>query len=425
MAPPRVLPDRVEPAKPESGFVYYIFSQQEKQGWQARVKGDRFQQPHPGSAIDYKDALYEVLEIGPAEGTPYTYKYSLGAWEDRFVARKVFPFSLERARAEAVQVQAAQKQHQQHTWAIYWFALTGALPTPLAQRWEREWGLPMKRSAIISLFILSAVSMTVGPALYTQGHTEIGRFFLLLQFEQMIRFFWLLGGKEAVGSFYITSIWGIWNLLRGRKPDGTLRRRRTQDYAADRDEVRVLSEQPWDIEVHTIFRDPLLLGPLPVMYSGQVYQPAGYIQVGEGLSRRYVFRLKRTDDEKLVKIGARREYKPERDEKRVAELVPYERHRNWVHSLGFMMGFLPKARQMDLQETYEYDAALWSKRTALVMLLAGGAQLWFFNDTHSAAGTIIGIYIVLESIYRSIAVITRGLPIGSAFGWLLYPFVKY
>src|SRR5438552_2420641 len=115
----RELPDRIDRPEPDSGFDLYIFSLYEKPGWQQRVKGDRFHQPHPGSAINYQDALYELMEIGPAEGTPYNYRYALSKWEDRFVARQVFPFSLERARAVAADIQEQRKQHQQHGWLIY------------------------------------------------------------------------------------------------------------------------------------------------------------------------------------------------------------------------------------------------------------------------------------------------------------------
>src|SRR5450755_2775571 len=90
--------DRVQPAPPESGHALYILSNQEKPGWRARTPGDQTHAPHPGSAIDYEDRIYELRAIEPAAGTPYYYRYALQPWEDSFHIRQVFPYSLEAAR---------------------------------------------------------------------------------------------------------------------------------------------------------------------------------------------------------------------------------------------------------------------------------------------------------------------------------------
>ena len=156
--------DQVQPAAAGSECDLYILSMHEKPGWKARAPGDRMHAPHPGVGIRYQDELYELVAIAPAEGTPYAYRYSLRKWQDQYAVRQAFTYTLEAARETGRQLQEQRRQHRQNSWVIVWFALTGAVPTSLANRWEREWGLPMRRSAWVSVILLGITCMTVGPA---------------------------------------------------------------------------------------------------------------------------------------------------------------------------------------------------------------------------------------------------------------------
>src|SRR5512141_172896 len=97
MASP-ALADRIINAEGSSGFLY-IYTMYEKPGWQPRVPGDRLRVAHPGTAVSYAGALYEVTALEPAPGTSYTYRYTLSKWDDRFVVRRIVPYSQQAAAA--------------------------------------------------------------------------------------------------------------------------------------------------------------------------------------------------------------------------------------------------------------------------------------------------------------------------------------
>jgi hypothetical protein len=419
MADQAPLADRIAPAPPGADHDLVLDSQYEKEGWQARVGGDLTHAPHPGTAVDYDGRVYEVLRTEPAPG-PFHYRYVLKLWEDRFIARRIFPYTPETQRAAVQQIQEDRRQYRQHAWIVYLFPLSGLLPTPVLERWERLWGLPMRKCSIASVVFLAIVAMTVGPAL-DKAHpgSPWVRLLFLLQVEQMIRAVWLIGSNQAVGSFWMTAAYGLWSLLRGRKADGTPRRRGAAAYQAERDEVRpILGEtSPWQLEVRSLFRDPLLMGKAPVRYSGEVFEPLGCIQEGEGLSRRYVFRLKRLSG--VDPARARREYSPERDAARIAALLPYERKRDRVHAWAFFCGFLPAAHQQLLEAAYEYPAELWTRRSALVVMIL--AALWLAMRWPPQLLDLASVYFIAESLYRWLLSRARGEPAGSALGWLILP----
>jgi hypothetical protein len=418
--------DQVQPAAAGSECDLYILSMHEKPGWKPRTPGDRLHAPHPGVGIRYQDELYELVAFGPAEGTPFVYRYSLRKWQDQYAVRQAFTYTLEAARETGRQLQEQRRQHRQNSWVVVWFALTGLVPTALATRWEKEWGLPMRRSAFVSVFLLGITCMSAGPAWErAHGMGPVTMTFLYLQFEQAVRIIWLLSSNDAVGALWINTPWVLWTFVRGLNADGSPRRRTAKDFEIERDEVRHLtrgdeaSSEPWDVEVHSVFRDPVLVGATPVRVEGQIYQPLACVQEGEGIRRRYVFRLKKLDPQTPVK----REYVRERDAALVAKLLPYERARDAVHTFGFLCGFLPAERQIELERKYELNAGLWTQRSAWVMLFSGAVQIWLMWGI--PLGVLVGIYFTLESAGRLFLSYSRGEPSGSALGFLLSPLLRF
>jgi hypothetical protein len=414
--------DRVQPAPPESGHELYIFSNQEKPGWRVRTPGDQTHAPHPGSAICYEDRIYELRAIEPADGTPYVYRYALQPWEDRLQIRQVFQYSLEAARETGRQIAEQQKREKQFGWGVWWFAFTGLIPTPVATRWQREWNLPMRRSAMISVFLLSGAAAAVGPELQRDGrHEVLVKIMLYLVFEQIVRFFWLLGSSDAVGSLTLTAIWILGTILSGRNEDGS--EFSISELQSQRDEVRLLtrgeegSAGPWDVEVRSMLRDPVLVNPSPVRYDGQVYQPLPYIQEGEGIRRRYVFRLKKLDPA----TPARREYIRERTPAQLQKLVAYERTKERVHALAFFCGMLPYQRQLALERTFDFPAGLWTQRTAKTLALVAAMTLLGLFHGRLGPTYLAAIYFLLESLWRLWVAYRRGDASGSLLGWLLMP----
>jgi len=416
------MQDRVQTPAPDSGYDLYIFSTGEKPGWRSRQPGSRTQAPHPGSAISYQDRMYEVVAMDGAPNTPYAYRYMLRAWEDCFPIRQVFPYSLEAAREVTRKLEARHRESEGRHWAVFWFALTGLLPTPVANRWQRDWGLPMRNASIVSMFVLGLTAAAIGPG---QQNPVLLRMALFISFEQLVRFLWWMGSKEAVGSLSVTALWMLWMMLTGRDSEGAEKGRPAIDLESQRDEVKHLTGgegaagRPWDLEVSSMFRDPVLLGPSPVRYFGEVYEPLEYLQEKEGIGRRYVFRLKKLDPS----TPARREYQLQRTPEQAARLIPYERARDSVHRAAFFCGVLPSAQQMALAHNYDYDAGLWSGRTAKTLAVSAAMQLWAVHDERIGPPHLLAAYFLAESVYRLVAVHWRGEIVGSALGWLLAPFL--
>ena len=425
MALPSAIPaDRVIRPDPSSGFDLFIYTMYEKPGWQARIPGDRIRPAHPGTAVQFENTLYEVIGLEPGAGTSYTYRYGLRKWEDRFVVRKVFPYSLETERAVAADLRVRRRRYRQHEWLTYLFPVTGLLPTPLLQRWQTEWGLPMRGASLASILLFGIVSLNLTVYLFTREEVmpAWAPVVIFVTIEQIIRFFWWLGAQGPVGSFAITAVYGLWNIARGREADSSPKgRRKVAEFAAERDELRPLIDQPWDLEIRSVFRDPVLLGPEPVRIEDAVYEPVGYIQEGKGIYRRYVFRLKKADESR----PARREYVRDRTPAQLARLAQYERSRDRVHACTILCGYLPAARQLELEQQYDYLAARGTQLSALVLLLAAGLQLLAMLGMRFGLAHLVAIYLAAESLYRLALVRARSQPIGSVFGWLLYPFLRF
>jgi hypothetical protein len=415
------MQDRLETPPPDSGYDLFIFSALEKPGWRGRQGGSRTQAPHPGSAISYQDRVYEVVAMDGAPNTPYAYRYMLRAWEERFAIRQVFPYSVEAARVATRKIEVRHKESQRRYWAVFWFAATSLLPTSVANRWQRDWGLPMRNASIFSIFWLGLIAAVVGPG---QENPVFLRIVLSISFEQVVRFFWWMGTKEAVGSLTVTALWDLLMMITGRDSDGGEKPLTVNDFESERDEVKFLTVgedaagKPWDLEVRSMLRDPVLLGAAPVRYFGDVYEPLEYFQDGEGIRRRYVFRLKKLDPS----TPARREYRPERTPEHVARLVPYERTRDFVHRMAFFAGLLPADQQLALAHNYDYDPGLWSGRTAKLLAVSAASQLWALRGEHFGPLHLMGWYFLIESAYRLMAVHMRGVIVGSVFGWLASPF---
>ncbi len=419
------MQDRVEVPPAGSGFDLYIFSSTEKPNWRARQEGHRTQAPFPGSAISYEENVYEVISIGPAPGTPYAYRYALRAWEERFAIRQVFAYSLQAAHAETRHLEETRKQSEGRRIGVIWFALTGLLPTPVATRWQRDWGLPMRVASMISIWVLAGGAMAVLSAgSQEKPDPRLLHVLMFVSFEQAVRFLWWMGSSDAIGSLSLSAIWMLWMLATGRSSEGEAVTLTASTFERQRDEVRhvVGSEdrgKTYDVEVRSMLRDPVLLGPAPVRYFGEVYQPLGYTQEGEGINRRYIFRLKKLDPATV----ARREYLPERTPEHLARLIPYERERDRVNRLSFFCGLLSDDQQTELARRYDYDAGLWTGRTAKLAAVSGAVQLWALRGEHIGPAHLVTGYFFLEGIFRLAMLHLRHDIVGSVLGYLVAPFM--
>ena len=59
----RFIPDRVVPAVDGDPVDLWVYAVLPKEGWVPRSPGDFVRAEHPGSAIRYRDQIYEVMRV--------------------------------------------------------------------------------------------------------------------------------------------------------------------------------------------------------------------------------------------------------------------------------------------------------------------------------------------------------------------------
>ena len=132
--------------------------------WRARRPRTRTAAEHPGTALDWDGALYEVIAAEPAgAGVVYT----LSPWEDRHTIRVLEKYDDEsearRARERADDRRGRRMRHL----LLVLSPLAGHLPAQVQDRWEHEYDAPASLLTLVSalpLFVfgfLSTFSLTI------------------------------------------------------------------------------------------------------------------------------------------------------------------------------------------------------------------------------------------------------------------------
>jgi len=108
-----------------------------KEGWQARVPKTLTRSEHPGTAILWEDAYYEVIEI---ETLPNSIEYTLAAWSEQHTMRVSMAYDApSEAQRAADRRDVARRNKGRRTATIFGF-LTGHLPAAVQDQLARETG---------------------------------------------------------------------------------------------------------------------------------------------------------------------------------------------------------------------------------------------------------------------------------------------
>src|SRR5688572_17351179 len=74
-------------------YTFRIDAPFEKPGWKARSFSPAGHTIFPGSTVEFEDKLYEVVFQDYDQGPPFTIRYYLNPWEDRFPIRSKFHYN--------------------------------------------------------------------------------------------------------------------------------------------------------------------------------------------------------------------------------------------------------------------------------------------------------------------------------------------
>jgi hypothetical protein len=187
--------------------------------WTARTPATRTSVEHPGTAVRWDGALYEVVSISQTSSGRVV--YALAPWVEAHA---------ESEAARSADWRDLAERRRRRRLLLVLSPLAGHLPAQLQERWEREYDVSASLLTIVSaapLFVygvMCAVFLTIG------GFTgvtfpiplrwEIVGLYLLV--ESGIRMSGAWSGSQASGSLFGALGYSLWRIVE------TLRRRATE-----------------------------------------------------------------------------------------------------------------------------------------------------------------------------------------------------
>lgn len=209
--------DRVEEG--EEGRV--LLTTSSSKGWRGRsLAAAARRSAHPGTAVSWEGALYEVTEARSLPSGDVV--YSLAPWDEahaiRMLERYDAPAEEARVRERAGRASAVKKRR----WAILLSPLVGHLPGEVQERMEGEFGVPATRMTVVSalpLFVLGVLGAFGAFAQAAGGSIEplpelplpLSIYFAL---ESYFRLSSVATQSRPMGSIPGTLLYEIWRRVR-------------------------------------------------------------------------------------------------------------------------------------------------------------------------------------------------------------------
>ena len=406
------IPDRIVPASEGEPVDLWVYSALPKEEWLPHSPADFVSAEHPGSAIKYRDKIYEVMSVEETVEAGYAFRYRLRPWDPQHTIRHLVEYTLKTQRGEAV-------AHQEMAWAerlrflILWlFPIAGLAPDPLQREWENKTGLSM---ALISF---GSAMCGLALAFLLRKGPEDWRYIAIVYYlalESFARLFWIAVTHRPHGSLLLTLPYLLWQGLRPRHPESV------QDTGAAllrrEDEVR-LDRSGNSLRVCSWYFDSILAGSTPVRYEGGLYRPLHWHREGKGLGRRWIYELERAEPQAGVPSV---EYTRPRSPDGQKAVEDFTRRLGLAQSFALVWGAYPRRDQLRLQLLYQYEGPRSTAITAGLFLAAGlfhvCAIAAFYRVTILAlAGPA---YLILESLYRLYHAKAVNEPAGSLVGYIL------
>lgn len=146
--------DRVEEG--DQGSVSLISSS--SKGWRGRSPAIASRRSaHPGTAVSWDGALYEVMEVKPLPSGDV--RYALAPWDEtqaiRVLEQYDAPSEAARARVRIGRANAVKRRRA----AILFSPLLGHLPGDVQERMESEFGAPANTMTVVSALPLLVIGV--------------------------------------------------------------------------------------------------------------------------------------------------------------------------------------------------------------------------------------------------------------------------
>ncbi len=192
-------------------------------GWTGQARGSKTRAEHPGTAVEWHGAVYEVVEASPlATGGV---RYRLAAWQDRHAIRTIESYDAASEAARGTERLRRSDSERERRLAILFSPLIGHLPGPVQNRLESEIGAPAVAMTVVSalpifvigiLGLLSHVVAVFGATPFPLAPPILLSIFFAAESAVRIGSGWVAG--NPMGSVAGTLLYRGVLALRGRRP---------------------------------------------------------------------------------------------------------------------------------------------------------------------------------------------------------------
>jgi hypothetical protein len=410
---PDFIPDRVIPAADGDPVTLWVCAILPKEGWVPHSPGHLTHAEHPGSAIKYRDQVYELVRIEETAEGGYAFRYGLRPWDPQYAIRHLVNYNL-KSQMEASAAHRDIRRIERLRFLILWlFPLAGFAPDPLQRQWEKKTGLNMAWVSAGSALFGMVLAFALRDALQDSRHAGVV-FYLAL--ESFARVFWIAISRRPHGSFLLTLPYLLWQGWKGLRSPVLVQGRGAVPPATS-DEV---SQGPGgkSLRVCSWYFDTVLAGTTLIEYEGGHYKPRRWHQEGKGLARRWIYDLEKVERQPGVPT---REYTCPRTPDRQKAVEDFTHSFDMAQSFALIWGAYPRRDQLRLQLLYQYDGPGSTAITAGLFLIVGGLQLCLTAALYrTAILALMGpAYLMLESLYRLYRAKAQDEPAGSLAGYVL------
>lgn len=243
-------------------------------GWHARSDGSQTRAEHPGTAVRWDDAMFEVVEATPLFERGV--RYVLVAWDVRHAIRVVRDYDEAAEAARRCEAAEHRSGAGKRRLSIFLAALAGHLPARVQERMEGGFGAPARAMTVASalpLFVIGVLGI-LGRLIALTGGGEFLPAFAAhpivcawLAVESGIRLGVAFLLAEPIGSVAGTIAWEAWRLARGAPAEKGWRGAPATSEQAARDRfhmleplLALLSADEQEVLERRFGFDPLLWG---------------------------------------------------------------------------------------------------------------------------------------------------------------------
>ncbi len=138
-------------------------------GWRGRSPATPTSVEHPGSAVRWEEAFFEVLEVRTLGGAAV--RYVLAPWDERHAMRIVETYHEDTEAARSRERADAARRSDRHVYVLLVAPLAGCLPGHVQERLEHELNVPARLLSLSSALPLWVVGWVALVLLLAAGMT--------------------------------------------------------------------------------------------------------------------------------------------------------------------------------------------------------------------------------------------------------------